>query len=499
MASHLPCCLILAVLACLTAASTGSFGKLKGQHLRGCTLVEEPYVIRNVNRRTGFSGFALDYLQRLQDNLQFTYQVELWNGTRTSFIKHMTECDPKGEGDDACRCDIGVAPFAVTHERVDSVKFVRAFGHEHYRMVSRKSDLYLDGTENCWFVFRTFSGPVWALIFVGICMYAVGSGLFGTFGPPEDQNRSPNSLSMLRWQIQHFPTAVLYAYSHLIGNPAKERENGTPSFHRTAWLVLGLSSGLFLLTVYQASLTVLLFESKKTSPFKQFADLSDCILSRDIVARTAMIEDSASQEFWNSRVNTTKQRKDCGWKKAGMTVKSVEEGFTFLEENKADFFFDLEASVQFRVNRNCDKFEPVGEPFFSMNIAFILPQKAESGEGSLQYYLSHETLFIRETGEYQEGTDQVSKDACDPGVAFQITSKKLWAFFMLFTCVWSALMVYRIIFLWRRKRKSSNKPSQGWDYDSRNGTVVIDMHAVMSKSLPALLTGPRSLRSTDVP
>lgn len=466
---------------------TAAFNELFGERLTGCVLLESPYVVRDVTRRSGYSGVALDYLHRLQDNLQFTIDLHPWNDTWSAFIKHMSDCEPRSFGDNACVCDIGVGSFTVTNQREELISFVWPFSNENHRMIGRTSDLRVDDSKNTWFVFQTFSLSVWGIILLGIFMHAIGTVFFGPFRAPDLQpftgiNTSVakrlNRTASIMWSIKKFPAAVMFSYAHLIGHPFGERPQGTPSFHRTAWLVLGATAGLFLLTVYEASLTVLLFESTQTSSFRTLRDITDCVVPPD---RVAIIRGGASQDFWNKAVNTSHNIQKCNWDRVGMTVSDIEEGFHFVQEGKADFFFSLEGSVLFRAHRNCDMFEPVGEPFFSTSVAFVMPTRANR---TLLDTLSRETRILRQQDGYESAALLASRNACDAVVDATITPGKLTAFFVLYIVIWAFLLIYRCIFLWRRKKVGLPK-TQDQPQDT-NSIVVVDMNSTRAEGITAL-------------
>lgn len=465
-----------------------AFNELEGHHLKGCALLENPYVVRDVTRRMQFGGIALQYLERLQDNLQFTIHLTEWDRTWSAFIEHMAQCDPLSTGPNKCVCDIGVGSFTMTNERAEEIKFVWPFGNENHHMVSRKSDLRVDDSQNTWFVFQTFSLRVWGIIFLGIFMHAIGTVFFGPFRPPKRElsperdavtARRANMISGIIWQIKRFPAAVLFSYAHLIGHPFGEQSQGTPSFHRTAWLVLGVTTGLFLLTVYQASLTVLLFESTITSPFRTLKDITDCAVPPN---RVAIIRGGASQDFWNMAVNTSAQRKKCqNWDQVGMTVSNLEEGFAFVKEGKADYFYSLEGSVLFRAHRNCEDFEPVGEPFFSTSVGFVLPQKVNE---TVLHLLSRETRILREQDGFESASLLAARNSCDAEIDATITSGKLWAFFVLYIVLWTGLLLYRCIFLWRR-RKDNDQHNNNPNHNNAS-IVVMNMHSKPTRAVTGM-------------
>lgn len=479
--------LLLLLLVLHSYPLARAFDELKGVALRGCVLVESPYVVEDATRHSKFSGIAINYLDRLRENLQFTIQLELWQQSWTEFISVMSTCVPKSASN-PCPCDIGIGSFTMTNARVDQIQFLWPFGNDAHRMASRKSDLRVDDSDSIWFVFKTFTPGVWIVVSLGVLLHAVGTVFFGPFRRGDrnpDQAADPTSSegsrstlpSHLVWVAKRFPAAFLFAYAHLIGHPFAERAQNTPSFHRSAWLVLGVTTGLFLLTVYQASLTVLLFESTKRSPFRTLADFRDCNLDP---SRVAIIDGGASLDFWNKAVNTTANREKCGWSTAGIPVKNLAEGFLFVKENKADYFYSLEGSVVTRANSNCDDFEAVGEPFFSTSIAFVMSKQIEKVNKNLFDTLSRETRILREQDGYPSALLLASRNSCDEVIDATITSGKLAAFFTMYVIAWTVLVVYRCIFLWKRA-KHPEKYSQGSD---QGNIVVMNMHDSAFRGLP---------------
>lgn len=490
--------LICTLLLLLTLQSVVAFNELQGTHLTGCVLEESPYVVRDENRISNYSGVALDYLARLQENLNFSISLLPWEDTWSRFIDHMALCDPSGVKAQQCKCNIGVGSFTMTNARAEMINFVWPLGNEAHRMVGRKADLRVDDSQNTWFVFQTFSIEVWGFILLGILMHTIGTVFFGPFRPPDFKQtnnlhpataRRSNRAQGIMWQLKRFPAAMLFSYAHLIGHPFGERAQGTPSFHRTAWMVLGVTTGLFLLTIYEASLTVLLFESTRTSPFRTLRDIQDCAVSP---AKVAMIRGGASQEFWNLAVNTTDRRKKCkDWDRVGFTVSNLEEGFTALRNGTADFYYSLEGSVLFRAHRNCEEFEPVGEPFFSTSVGFVMP-KNRNGSEDLLDILSRETRKLREQDGFESASLLASRNSCEAETDATITSGKLWAFFVLYAISWFFLLSYRCVFLWRRKSAGTTDeqtpPQDGKpEEDAGNNKIVImDMHSMPTRGITGL-------------
>ncbi|CDF38943.1 unnamed protein product [Chondrus crispus] len=485
---HILIFLLLPVLCLAQSPATTAnqrFDRLYGNHLVACVLLEDPYIIADQNRREQYRGIAIDYFRRLRDNLGFTAEFKEWNGNWSSFIETMSECEPNvpDSNKNKCPCTIGIGAFTMTNERTEKIQFVWPLGNEAHRMVGRKSDLSSDNSQNTWFVFNTFSLQVWIIIAVGMVMHALGSLAFGPFQPSErDLPRSTTHRRRrgIMWRIKKFPAAILFAYAHLLGHPFGEESQGTPSFHRTAWLMLGITAGLFLLTIYEASLTVLLFESTKESAFQRLEDIKSCALDP---SRIAMIAGGASQAFWHSAVNTTEVRKDCPqWGKFSMTVEDLAEGFEAVKSNRADFFYSLEGSIVIRAQKNCDVFAPVGEPFFSTAVGFVMPKNIESLQRVLDE-LSRETRILREQDGFESVSVLADRSSCEDVIDARITPSKLWAFFVMYALCWGGLLLYRISRLYIMKRKEKDDglrptPNQG-------DIVLMDVHSMPTRGFEA--------------
>ena len=341
---------------------------LEGKTLKGCILIEKPYVAPDMTHRRGFSGVAIKYLFALEEELGFKTVFEKWDLTWNEFIERMSKCDPSlaASSSQRCPCDIGIGGFVMTNERHNKIQFIAPFSNEAYRMVSRRSDLRVDDSKNMWFFFHTFKLSEWIIIAICIFLHAVGTMLFVPFRGPRHQmpvsteaNVSQDATESFRKQFWHrlgtlkrFPAAFLFAFAHILGHPLRQGTQGTPSFHRSAWLVLGVTFGLSLMIVYGACLTVLLFESTRTSQFKTLDEVKNCSIDP---GRIAINGGGASQKFWETAV-VNPNRAKCNWTRESKIVEDIVAGFDYLEKEKVDFYLSVQGGVLTRVNGNCDKF-----------------------------------------------------------------------------------------------------------------------------------------------
>lgn len=396
--------------------------------LSACYLNLPPYI-----HSTPPAGIAITYLNNLQSRINFSTTLTKWHSTPNSLL-HALTLDPPP-------CHLAIAPFAITDSRMQKNTFLWPFASESHRMVQSKAALVPPSTP--WFIFHTFSPDVWFLLLLGIILHAIGTIVYAN---PQDRSFKCDTL---RSGLVGLPTAFVRAYAHFIGNPFAYAMQ-TPSFHRAAWLLLGLTSGIFLLTVYEASLTVLLFESVRESQFGTMEDVKHCVINPH---KVAMVAGSSSQEFWNFAVNVSSTRDLCAWSVAGVTLPSFERAFDSLTSGDVDYFFDLEGAVLARAYKQCGKYEVVGEPFFFTQVAFAVSSAVPKETVDA---LSRETRLLREADAFPTANVLAAHIGCDERAAATVTGANLSAFFGMYVCLWALLLGYRCVFL-RRKLKEENE------------------------------------------
>lgn len=521
--------------------------ELIGTHLRGCALLEFPYVKRGDygHRSTsGYTGVAIEYLEKLRDEVGFSIQLVKWNSTFRAFVDHMSSCATPDQqtkalpvpstsprplvrqatGAKECLCDIGVGAFTMTNDRVSKIDFLWPFANENHRMISRRSDLNEVDSGALSYMFNTFSPNVWLLIALAVLVYALGTAAYGDI-TPVNAIRYPRHRAILRarrtqgggvarkrrressdacapcsmtdslatettmvhrnlddlssnmlhltpegypaaqsydninteadttqqvsrfqslkdWlypRTQRLGVASVYSFAMFIGHPCEADSAGSraSSIHRMSWRLLSLTAGIFLFSMYNASLTVLLFESVKSSRFRTLEDVKECVISPSSVS---FIRGGASQDLWTNAITS---RNYCNDNKSPRALaKSIEHGLQLLREKKVDFFFSLEGAVLSVVNRQCDKFAVVGEPFFSTSIGFIVPKNA-----SIKAPLDRATRVLREQDAFQSARNIAMRSLCEEASAATISMDRLTFFFAAYFAAAFVLIVYRVCHL----------------------------------------------------
>lgn len=162
-----------------------------------------------------------------------------------------------------------------------------------------------------------------------------------------------------------------------------------------------------------------------------------------------------------------------------MTVFNLEDGFDAVLDKRADYFYSLEGSILVRANRNCEDFEPVGETFFSTAVAFVMAKSADTGDGSLHHILSRETRILREQDRFPTAQLIAARSSCDAVVDATVTIGKVITIFVLYAVVWGVLLMYRCVFLWRRKGISESVENGG-------RIMVMNMHSMPTRDIAGM-------------
>lgn len=438
---------LLCIIPCCLALNISQF---QGNELVACAKLQIGYVYKDPSRAGGFGGLAIDYLRHIAENLHINVTTVEWKGTFTGLVDAMNNCSFTPNSKKPCPCHVAAGAFTVTVARAKKVNYISSFGNEEHVMISRLSDFQSSSPSSFWFIFRTFSPAVWGAIMIGIIVHTMGTILFVQVGMNQDDEdiseeadvdlssegiaRFSTLCRQILQRITKLLRLVLFTYGTLLGHMLYSTTRGPPSLHRMAWILLSFTSGIFLLTVFQASLTVILFESRAKPSFRELSDITDCIVDP---GRVAMIHGSASQDLWNKNINTSEFRNKCGWGRVGLTVSNLTHGFDTVLSRRVDYFYTLEGSVLYWANRNCRHFRPVGEPFFSTPVGFMMPKHADM---HLLKRLSDETDRLREQNVFVSARRVAVRKQCDDVLDATISMQRVGSFFVLYAVFFTILV-----------------------------------------------------------
>lgn len=477
---------------------------LGGRLLRGCALLEYPYVQREKfghQLTQGFTGPAIRYLEKLSSQTNFKFHLTLWNGTFTGFVDHMASCAGTDGISVRCDCDIGVGAFTITSRRLAKVDFLAPFSNENHRMIALESSLSDEGDGWMPFIFEAFNWQVWLLIFFALVVYALGNIMFRHNTPVKHPSspipRTPKSsrshsdkddpsgisssafsyfsggqppakpFEVGSLQDPGIPThtstssagvshptsfwtrfrillvSFLNAYGTFLGFPENGRDaSRRTGVHRMMWNMLGVTAGVFLLLVFGAAVTVHLLENKRESRFRTLDDVKSCIIHPHTVAYQA---GGASEELWNNAMENSKSCKKSPRPANYKLPKNIEEGLRQLDEKKVSFFFTLEGAIVSEWQRRCPKYSVVGEPFFGTGIGFIVPKNSP-----YKMPLSWTTRVLREHDAFPSARTIAMRTPCNDTNAAKITHVRLRFFFIVFYGVALYLICAQIYIRWGR-------------------------------------------------
>lgn len=463
---------------------------LGGRRLRGCALEEFPYVEHKGfgNRKTqGFDGPAIDYLEKLSEEANFTFHLTPWNGTWTGFIQHMASCAGLDGSSSFCKCDIGIGSFTVTSKRLAMVNFL-SFANENHRMIVKTSSLSEEGDSWVPFMLKPFTWQVWLLVFAVILTFALGNCLvFGhnslatgllrrltapavpttsRTGVPNDAGQSVIDLSsstmsgyvsrdgVNSWGRSLRPppkkradsradsdtvgsgdskegsdmirSLVVWAFDAcrtFLGFP-NDREVRPNTILQMAWGLVGLCAGVILLLVFESALTVHLLQSEKTSRFRTLDDVKQCVVDPRWVAFPS---GGASQDLWSNAIVNGDLCTDSPRFAGSVLPKNIGEGLQQLDTGKAKFFFTLEGAILTEWQRWCPKYSIVGEPFFETDIGFVIPKHSPYKEP-----LSAVTRRLHEQDRFDSARTIAMRRPCNDTEVAKINHNKMAFFFFCF-------------------------------------------------------------------
>jgi hypothetical protein len=231
----------------------------------------------------------------------------------TGFINYMNICSNGTGASSACDCDLGVGAWAVSSTRHAKVDLVAPFSNEDYRVITTVENA-TGSKQNIFFFFSTFAWPVWLAIVGLLAFHVLVTALDQKFVPLDTAERAAsyeNGNWIHRTKAWLLKSALLYRVRHAFFNSAYHLLGQAPHFFSetkkgTKEKMLGMIAlfmGVFLITVYQASITVQVIQSSPSPDFVSIRDFESCRIPAN---RVAFLNNGASQEFWRNAIERTR-------------------------------------------------------------------------------------------------------------------------------------------------------------------------------------------------
>jgi hypothetical protein len=465
----------LTLAAALLTAARAQW-TLHNATLRCCVLLEEPYTRVDVTKAgyRGFSGLAIDYLLLLQTDLSFSCETlgvfkpsTPENKGFSGFVRELGACAPNGSSA-ACSCDLGVAAFSLTTTRASLVDFVAPFTADNFQMATRASLVQSRSRQGVFF-FTAFSPGVWLAVAALACAHVAVAMFDATFMAPPPPGSTPAppgegtaaAAGVLRrvhrlllkqrllYRLRHslYSTVMHLLGQHTGGGPAAGR-GAAPAKQRARHRVmniLALLFGLFVFTVYQASLTVQLFLTEQRSVFSSIADLKTCRV--DPATYTVCLTRGGGAEiiYENSLAPSEclRNRPD----RAYRLLDTFEDGFYGLKDGSCDFFYESGGLAGSTVKGQfCRRLELVGEPFFDHIASFVLPKSSP-----LTANMSMSTFRLREQDVLVSTASYLASIDCAPVVDGTVGWDKMRIFFYSCYAAFGAMLLVMLIGPGRRR------------------------------------------------
>jgi hypothetical protein len=230
----------------------------------------------------------------------------------SGFVRYLNICSEAGSSS-KCRCDIGIGGWASSSERFAMVDMVAPIANDDYRVITRIA-LATGSSLNNFFFFSTFAWSVWlaliGLFVLHVCVTALDPKFMALEADRANvRNKNGNwahrlkilllkNTALLKLRRAFFDSAY-----HLLGQaPHFFSESKRGSKEKTMGM-MALFMGVFLVTVFQASVTVQVILSSPNPDFISVSDFESCRISAE---RVAVLNNSGSQYFWERAISRTR-------------------------------------------------------------------------------------------------------------------------------------------------------------------------------------------------
>jgi hypothetical protein len=262
-----------------------------------------------------FPSLLTQYLARLQSRTGFrcrsivnyttVYPLDARFGGFSGLIDYFASCASAGSSR-LCECDMGVSAFTLSSTRLAKVDFVAAFSAENYHVLTSRA-LVKSTSSNKLFFFKTFSWPVWIAIFALLSTHVLVTAMDSNFAPPRGTNAAVNEGSW-RERLRHFllKSGILFRVRHsyfnglfhLVGQTVDMDTHKSGTKEKVMNLLV-LIIGIFLLSIFQASVTYQVLVDEPISKFRSTNDFKSCRIPPNEVC---LLKSGASRAFWDKTI-----------------------------------------------------------------------------------------------------------------------------------------------------------------------------------------------------
>jgi hypothetical protein len=253
------------------------------------------------------------YLERLQARSGFRCSVvrnySAFYDAKSAFsgfsgmVNRFNACSEAGSST-RCECDLAVSAFALSSVRLAKVDYVAAFSDDNYRVLTSRA-LVKSTASNKLFFFKTFSWTVWIGIATLLVTHVFVTSMDSNFAPPRGDSEPagagvPFFQRFRRFLLKNpylfrFRHALFNSLFHMVGQTVDVDTHKSGTKEKIMNL-LALVIGIFLLTIFQASVTFQVLLDEPRSSFRSSKDFKSCKISPD---RVCLLATGASRTFWD--------------------------------------------------------------------------------------------------------------------------------------------------------------------------------------------------------
>lgn len=338
---------------------------------------------------------------------------------------------------------MGIGAWAISADRREKVDFPASFSSEAFRAVTRFSAVR-ETAANSIFFLSAFTWPVWlailGLMVVHVLVLLLDRGFAPPPAVPENTRLLPSMWQRLRYQLMksamlyRLRTGLVSTTVHFLGQYAPgSRKTGTKTKMMN---VIALMFGVFLLTMFQASVTVQVLVTTPQSEFGSIADVKNC---RIPVSRLCYAGNGMAKRFYTIALAPIPCVKEVGG--SPLAVASFDDGFQAVLDGTCDYFYTLQGQVLSQSRgRHCGKLTAVGTQFFATSVSYILPLNS-----NLTLPISLSTLRMREEDKLVSAQRHAELETCPDITDATLGWDKMKVFFYVAYCGLGVMLVLMVV------------------------------------------------------
>ncbi|XP_033097831.1 glutamate receptor 2-like [Anneissia japonica] len=377
--------------------------------LKVTTIVERPFVMYEDGV---FSGFCIDLLTRLQERMNFTYEIELVPDATYGAFENGKWIGMVGElvyG----RADIAVAPFTISYERQQVIDFTKP-----YLDLGLTFLMKIEYPEVELFAFLLpFDSLLWTTviaatlmvgIIISICSYLSPHGYYGAYltrSDPDDMSDYDNRNALNMYQ------SLWFSYASLVQQGADSQSRSPPGRVVAGcwWIAVTI-----IISTYTANLAAFFTVSRMDTGIGSIDDLAE-----QSEIKYGTIRNSQPQSYFQSAKLELFQDMADFMRQHNTFAENSNDGIARVRKGNYSFIWDSSVLDYVANQEPCDVMT-VGGLFGKLGYGLGLPKSSR-----FKVRFEREILRLRQEGFIDELTEKYFGGVCPSRSTSGTSSSKM--------------------------------------------------------------------------